>query len=678
MKHILVLILFLLSLTRLTFSQTFTDSNLPIVIINTDYTVAIPDSPRVLATMKIIFRGAGLRNYLTDEDSAEFLDYNGRIDIEIRGSSTQELPKKQYGFSTLQDDNITNNNVSLLGFPADNDWILNGLGFEPSCMRDFLCYNLSRMIGEYASRTAYCEVVINGSYNGLYVLQEKVKQGSGRVNIMKIDPNDNTYPKITGGYITKSDKTTGGDLVAWTMSSYFGIGDVPFINVQPKPELATPEQTNYIKSQFSRLSSSTLAKDASFETGYPSVIDIPSFVDYMIINELSANVDAYQFSTFYHKDRNGKLRAGPIWDLNLTFGNDLFQWGFDRSKTDTWQFYNGDNVGPQFWIDLYNDPYFKCCLSRRWNELIQRGHPLSYSVIDSLVDNTAATIGEAIVRENTRWGTIPDFAGEVSKIKNFILQRIPWMTEQLKSATGCCNLEVPSLVITKIMYNPETTVDFPNSSDQEFIEITNTGDKIVNLTGVYFKGTGFVYQFPAYTQINPGEAKIIAGDAEVFREKYGFAAFGQFTRNLSNTGENLILADGLGNETDRVQYSDLPPWPDASGNGKYLELVDPSSDNNVATNWIASSSTILSVENNMANQELILYPVPVTSYLKIESSGIIKELQLLDIQGRLLKTCTVNAGEYTLDMASYKTGIYILKIITSNGHFLRKVIKATN
>ena len=92
--------------------------------------------------------------------------------------------------------------------PEDNDWILNGLGFEPSLIRDYLCYNLSRAIGVYASRTVYCEVMINGFYNGLYVFQEKIKQGSDRVDIMKIGTLDNIAPAVTGGYITKADKTT--------------------------------------------------------------------------------------------------------------------------------------------------------------------------------------------------------------------------------------------------------------------------------------------------------------------------------------------------------------------------------------------------------------------------------------------------------------------------------------
>ena len=110
------------------------------------------------------------------------------------------------------------------------------LDIEPSLIRDYLCYNLSRMIGEYASRTVYCEVIINGTYNGLYVLQEKIKQGSDRVNVMKIGIPDNQFSESHGGYITKADKSNADDPVAWTMSSYLTGNDVTFIHEHPKPE----------------------------------------------------------------------------------------------------------------------------------------------------------------------------------------------------------------------------------------------------------------------------------------------------------------------------------------------------------------------------------------------------------------------------------------------------------
>ena len=304
------------------------------------------------------------------------------------------------------------------------------------------------MIGEYASRTVYCEVMINGSYNGLYVLQEKIKQGSDRVDVMKIGTLDNSSNAVTGGYITKADKTNAEDPVAWTMSSYLGSNDVTFIHTQPKPEEVTVQQNNYIHSQFDRLSGTASIGNTSFINGYPSVIDIPSFVDYMIISELSANADAYQFSTFFHKDRNGKLRAGPIWDNNLTFGNDLFIWSYDRSKTDTWQFANGDNEGPKFWQDLFRNPDFKCYLSKRWNQLIQPGQPLNLQVLDNLIDSTVVKISEAVVRENIRWASAMDFTTEISNMKDWLKRRIDWMTVTIGPYSNCSNVETPALVIS--------------------------------------------------------------------------------------------------------------------------------------------------------------------------------------------------------------------------------------
>jgi len=655
--------------------SSFSSSNLPIVIINTDHGVTIPDDPRVNADMKIIYRGEGLRNYLSDKDSSKYLNYDGRINIEIRGSSSQVDPKKQYGLSTKQADGILNNNVSLLGMPADNDWILNALVFETSLMRNYLCYNLSRMIGEYASRTAYCEVVINGQYQGLYLFLEKIKQGHDRVNIINITSEDNTFPKITGGYITKSDKTTGGDPVAWTMSSSSGLEDVAFIHELPEPENVTNEQNTYVRSEFEKLSTTASSGNISVTDGYPSVIDIPSFIDYMIINELSANADAYQFSTYYHKDRNGKLRAGPIWDQDLTFGYDLFFWGFDRSKTDTWQFSNGDNEGPAFWKNLFRNSKFKCYLSKRWNQLIQPGQPLNLLVIEQFIDETDLTISEAVVRENTLWGTSKNHSYEISKIKTFIKDRITWITNNVGSYSDCSDVETPPLVISKIMYFPDSTFRLPDSKEQEFIEIVNTGTETVNLAGVYFSGTGLVYQFPPSATIEPDGTIMLASNMSVYALKYGVSASGQYTRNLSNTGETLVLADAFGNVIDSVRYSNLPPWPDASSNGYYLELTDPLSDNSLAANWIASKAETVSVEDIKNEMALKMYPSVVKDILQIEGGEIMNSLQLYDIQGYILETIAVNSKRFELEMSSRLPGMYLIRVITSERSYVRKIIK---
>jgi len=165
--------------------------------------------------------------------------------------------------------------------------------------------------------------------------KRKIKADSKRVNILKITPQDNTLPNSTGGYITKADKTTGGDPVAWTMSSY--ALETSFIHDLPKPTEVTAQQQSYIYTRFANLASTSHSNNSSVINGYPSIIDIPSFIDFMLINELASNVDAYQFSTYFHKDRNGKLRAGPVWDFNLTYGNDLGDLQFTRSRPDVWQ-----------------------------------------------------------------------------------------------------------------------------------------------------------------------------------------------------------------------------------------------------------------------------------------------------------------------------------------------------
>ena len=662
-------------LARVSYSQILNDSNLPIVLINTDGGIEIPDDPRILASMKIIYRGEGLRNYVTDINTPEYLNYDGRINIEIRGSSSQAMDKKPYGLSTKKSDGITNNNVSILGMPADNDWILLNNVFDPSMIRNYLSYNLSRMIGEYASRTVFCEVIINGDYKGLYLLLEKIKPGSNRVNIREIGPDDNNYPDITGGYITKSDKTTGGDPVAWYMSSYNYTNDVQFIHDVPEPQDVTPAQNSYIESEFIKLSETASLKNQSLENGYPSIIDVPTFIDYMILTELASNADGYQLSTFYHKDRNGKLRAGPLWDMDLTYGNDLFLWGFDRSKTDIWQFSNGENDGPMYWTDLFHDSKFRCYLARRWNQLTSPGQPLSYQSIESLINNIVGLISEAVVRENTKWGTIGNYDVQIYNLKTFLQQRIPWITNNIGSYSACNNPEIPPLVITRINYAPDTTILFPVSNDLEFIEITNTGNKQVNMTGIYFGGTGFVYKFNVNSTTEPGGTKILAGNSEVFKAKYGFYPDGQFTRSLSNTGEKLVLADGFGNVIDEVEYSDKPPWPDARANGLYLELNDPLSDNNTGSNWKASGSVIVSVNDIKTGMDIKVYPSPVTDLLRIESETSILSVDLFDIRGNRLQTQFVNSECYNLDVTSFLPGIYLVKVLTPGGSYIRKIIK---
>ena len=676
-----IIVCFLLSYASK--AQTFTDSNLPIVIITTDLDqnnqpLEILDDPKILASLKIIKRPDGSRNYLSDQNTTAYLNYNGRIGIEIRGSSSQALPKKGYGLTTLKADNVSNNNVSILGMPSENDWILNGLAFDPSLIRDYLSYNLSRQIGEYATRTVYCELVINGEYKGLYILQEKVKSSTNRVNVLKIAATDITTPNVTGGYITKADKTTGGDPVAWTMSSYAGWTD--FIHELPKPAAVTTQQNTYIYNQFLNLETTSRNNNIDLITGYPSVIDIPTFVDFMLINELASNADGYQYSTYFHKDRAGKLRAGPIWDFNLTFGNDLFLWGFDRSHYDVWQFANGGNDGAKFWTDLFNNPTYKCYLAKRWNELIQPGQPLNYDSLVQYIDQTVAYISEAKAREEQKWTSdvyppVHFSPTEISDLKVWLSNRISWITNNLGSFANCKTVSIPSLVINKINYNPLGATS-TESDNLEFVEIKNTSISNVNLTGIYFKELGLSYQFPANSSVSGGGSVYLASNATAFQAKYGIPAFGQFTRNLSNSSQKIVLADGFGNTIDSVEYFDASPWPiEADGTGSYLQLINTSLDNNLASNWISSSNNVLSTNSTLESSILSIYPNPVTHFLSIHTTEQMSGIKIFDISGKLIFDLKQKSNTINTDWSIYPKGIYFVVIYDESSFVTKKIIK---
>ena len=640
-------------------AQILTSSNLPIVVIETDGGVNIPDEPRVYGTMKIIWHPDGSRNYLTDINNAALLNYDGRISIEIRGSSSQMLSKKQYGLTTLQADNITNNNVSILGMPSENDWILNGLAFDQTGMRDFLSYELSERLGQYAPRRVYCEVVINNDYKGLYVFLEKIKVDKERVNIVKMDENSNAWPEVTGGYITKIDRSDGAP-AAWTMPTGTGWNAyAEFIHHYPKPEDITPSQNNYIHQVFIDLSDAAHDHDAAIENGLPSIIDIPSFVDFMIIGEYSSNVDVYQLSTFFHKDRLGKLRAGPVWDYNLAYGHDEFG---GRSRYDVWQFDNGDNVGPRFWKNLFETNLFRCYLAKRWFELTEAGEPLNYDVVCARIDEIDAWISEGVGRDNQRWHKMNQHVSEIQSMKTWIQNRINWLNQNIGSYDGCDDVDLPPLVISKIHYHPEDWWGI-DGDRLEFIEITNNGDEDVDLTGIYFRELGVTYGFPAGATLAAHEPLLLCSDSLAFFDCYHISPFGQFNRNLSNKSENLVLADAWGNVIDEVHYFDSDPWPwMADGEGPFLKLIDLNLDNSLPESWTVGYDITPVSEHTMA-EGFRVYPNPAHDIIYVETvcTPSLREYRITNLMGQTLMAGPLNAS---IDVSKLPSGIYFITVGT--------------
>ena len=472
-----------------------TSSNLPIVVLDT-YNVDIPDEPKIDGTMGIIFNGDNQINNISDP----FNEFYGQIAIEKRGSSSNSFPMKSYGLETRGPDSV-NYNVSLFDWPSDNDWILYAPYTDKTLIRNVLTYDLGRQMGQYAPRTKLCEVILNGSYIGVYVLMERIKINPGRVNVDPLNYTDTLNNELTGGYIIKVDKTTSGGVIAWT-SPYTAQAPStgPMYYQMHDPELDTlhPDQFNYIKSYVDNWE--TALKSVNFadpQIGFRAFSDELSFIDFFIMNELSKNVDGYRISTFLHKKRvseGGKIHAGPLWDFNLGWGNANYCQG---GQTSGWEINfnsvcqgNGANMNP-FWLNrMLQDSVFANNLKCRWIDL--RTSILSDERLINYIDSLGTVLEEPAQRNYDRWPILGvyvwpnNFIGntyqeELTYMKNWILARTAWMDANMFGTCASLSVETPDRAL-KIIPNPtQDFVTISGISTDANLELRDFSGKIIRI-----------------------------------------------------------------------------------------------------------------------------------------------------------------------------------------------------
>lgn len=416
-------------------------SNLPLIVIDT-WGGAILSEPKIDAWIKVIDNGEGLENNINDTAT----DFEGYIGIEIRGQSSQMFPKKGYGFETrnpLKEDS----SVSLLGMPAESDWILSAPYSDKTMMRNPLTFYLGNKMDPWQPGTKWCELYLNGDYKGVYLLVEKIKRDKKRVNISKLLPEDITGDSLTGGYILKIDKIN--DLAA---DQHFLTYPIKYPNtrnydysyVYPKWDEIVPEQKNYIKDYLT--SFETALNTSNFKdpaTGFRKYIDVNSFIDFQIIQELTNNVDGYRYSTFFYKQKDsqgGKLYAGPLWDFDLCYGN--VDYAPNNLATNKWLYTTygpGEGSCMHWWARLMQDPDYKALLRYRYTLL--RSSVLNTDSVFKFLDINQSHLGNAIERNYQRWPILDQYIWPNSEVRNsyenemdflktWISDRLTWLDTQ--------------------------------------------------------------------------------------------------------------------------------------------------------------------------------------------------------------------------------------------------------
>ena len=403
----------------------FTSSSLPILIINTN-NLTIPDEPKIKASLNI------MQGSETNKLSDSSIFHN--IKIEVRGNTSQSFAKQSYSFN-IYDSNYVKTNASLLDLPASTKWVLQGPYADKSLIRNALTYNLYRQMGNYAPKTQFIELVINNNYRGVYVLTEKIQVGKNHLNIPKLKQDKTDHTKQSGGYLLEIDRSV------WR-SNYPPKSDASAIPVaycvySPKPDKINTALEQKIKHQFN------LFEQQLYNEGdILNYLDVNSFIDYLIITELTKNTDGYCLSTFlYNKNINNatpKFYIGPIWDYNLTFGLADYRDSFNPEGF----VYNSSKYIPFWWKKLLENETFKTALTSRFNEL--RTTTLSNTNIKNTIDSLALICEKPAELNFTKWnilgGAAPwpnyytgnTYNDEIDYIKNWTKDRLVFLDEQLQ------------------------------------------------------------------------------------------------------------------------------------------------------------------------------------------------------------------------------------------------------
>jgi hypothetical protein len=369
-----------------------------------------------------------------------------RAGFHVRGQSSANFAKTPYRIEFWDNAN-DDAKYPVLGMPADGDWALLSPYPDKSLIRNALAYELGAAMGLQVPRCRFVEVYLNldkqplaaNDYQGVYLLTEKIEIDKDRLNIKKLKKDHLTEPDITGGYLMQFNMMAAeAPLIQGS-----GWSDLELT----EPDDALPEQLTWITNYIQKVHNSIRSSNPSNpQTGYPAYIDVDSFVNYIIQNELAREGDSYMRSTYIYKDRSQKLMAGPLWDYDLGYAAITGMGGMPgMNAVEGWQFqpmFPGMGSSTCDWFNkLMQDSSFKNKIMARWQEL-RRG-PLSDAQLTARVNALTAPLTNAAKRNFQKWNilntatvggfgtqTTQTWEEQITILRNFLLKRAAWIDSQ--------------------------------------------------------------------------------------------------------------------------------------------------------------------------------------------------------------------------------------------------------
>lgn len=559
--------------TRLDLDQDYLQSDLPIVVLE-NFSGGRPDREFQDAYLSVYdVNGSTGLSSLSDSPTL-----STSIGQHRRGSSTYGSPKYSLRIE-LRNENGEDRDESLLGMPAESDWILYGAGtYDRSLIRNAVAYDLSNQIGKYAVRTRYVELYNNtdggeidaSDYFGVYVLMETIKAGEDRVDVEDYDHTATSPPDITGGYIFKQDRRDTTEDANWTTNRNQPVGSPVFVHVTPDREELTGLQVDYLRGYIQEFEDVLYGPDwKDPEVGYAAYIDPSSWVEHHLFRTFFDEADSLYLSEHFTKDQDGRIKTGPVWDFNLSSGH------------------NGNPIAPWYpavfnsgwwWGRLFNDPDFTQIWVDQWVSL--RSGALSDANLLATVESHVAEIESVADRNFDRWTNLPATGGgayaepgttgwyaEVSHLAGWLIERARWTDGMMTPTVGF------SLESGEVTSGVEIELDVED--DDAVIYYTTDGSDPRGENGVVAPNA-LVYAEP----IQVGSSVEVRARAfNSARMSADLGPWGAMTSNFYSTAEAASVANLRVSE---LHYNPLDPTaeellaaPGADNNSfEFVELVN--------------------------------------------------------------------------------------------------------
>lgn len=348
---------------------------------------------------------------------SDYENWNYTADGRIRGRGNSTwlwYPKKPYRIKL-------NTKAPILGLPADKDWVLLSNYRDPTHLMNTFAFTIGKNLRiPFPNHSRYLEVTLNDEYIGLYQLTEQIEQGSNRVAILEdegillsLDADDGPYlaPHETDNF--------------WSEKYHMPVGI-------KNPKIITEDKLLEIKNEFALLEN---AINNAVYSEVESLLDIGSFIDFLILQELVYNVEVDAPRSIYiHKNKNGKWTMGPLWDFDAGFD---FDWGTMYTGHNYFNSYQELVLGtspvshtggyhvPSFFTDLFKNQQFVNKYKQRWLEIKDK-------IISEYWASTLLYADEfkiAMERENERWPIDKDNITEINRMENWIEKRVNYLSD---------------------------------------------------------------------------------------------------------------------------------------------------------------------------------------------------------------------------------------------------------